>query len=137
MRTLITGSPKTGKTTLALELAEKSGVRHFCTDPQNHPSVPAGVSGTPVGLDWSECSLWVAQHWLELPGSWVIEGVAVPRALRKWHAEHPDAPPPCDSLLVLVHTHEPLTPRHAKMSQDLHGVLDELRDWLAPVLRYV
>jgi hypothetical protein len=96
--------------------------------------VPAGVPGTPVGLDWSACSQWVADKWLTLPGPWVIEGVAVPRALRKWHAAHPDAPPPCERLLVMVECHEALTPRQAKMSQDLHGVLDELRDWLAPVM---
>lgn len=87
-----------------------------------------------MGLEWSECSLWVAQHWLELPGPWVIEGVAVPRALRKWQALHHGAPPPCDRLIVLVECHKALTARQAKMSQDLHGVLDELRDWLAPVM---
>lgn len=130
MRTLITGAPRTGKTTMALEM----GVRHFCTDPQDHPAVPAGVPGTPVGLGWSDASLWVAEHWLELPGPWVIEGVAVPRALRKWQFLHPDAPPPCDRLIVLTETHEALTERQAKMSNDLHGVLDELREWLAPVM---
>lgn len=135
MRLLITGAPRTGKTTMAIELTEPGMAgRHYCTDPQDHHAVPAGVSGTPVGLEWSECSLWIAQHWLELPGPWVIEGVAVPRALRKWHALHPDAPPPCDKLVVLVECHEPLGKRQLKMSQDLHGVLDELREWLAPVM---
>lgn len=131
MRILITGAPKTGKTSMGIELA-KSGKRHLCTDPQD--LCPAGVTGTPAGLDWSACSLWVAQHWLELPGPWIVEGVAVPRALRKWRKEHPGLPPPADRLIVLLGTYEALTPRQDAMGVSLHKVLDELGEWLAPIM---
>jgi hypothetical protein len=132
MRTLITGAPKVGKTTMALEIARMR--RHLCTDPQD--LCPAGVAGTPLDLGWSECSLWIAQHWLELPGPWVIEGVAVPRALRKWRALHPDAPPPADELIVLTEQRQALEPGQKRMGTALHSVLDELHEWLAPIMVY-
>lgn len=133
MRTLITGAPRTGKTTMGMFYAEQ-GIRHYCTDPRD--LCPAGVPGTPVGLGWSECSQWVADKLLELPGPWVIEGVAVPRALRKWHAAHPDAPPPADRLIVLTEQHEALTARQDAMGVGLLAVLADLGDWLAPILVY-
>lgn len=36
-----------------------------------------------ISLGWSESSL-AASFWFDEPGPWVCEGVAVPRALRKW-----------------------------------------------------
>ena len=139
-RTLITGAPRTGKTTMALSLTKahvpsvfkRDQLRHFCTDPQH--LCPAGVNGTPPELDWSACSQWVCDKWLSLPGPWVIEGVAVPRALRKWQAAHPNEPPPCDQLIVLTEPHEALSQRQEAMGIGLLSVLADLGDWLAPVL---
>lgn len=134
MRRLVTGAPRTGKTSLGIKLAQGEGMRHLCTDPQD--LCPAGVAGTPLGLEWSACSEWVARHWLELPGPWVIEGVAVPRALRKWRAMHPDAPPPCDELIIMSEPFMALTTKQLAMGDNLHSVLDEMADWLAPVLKW-
>lgn len=132
MRTLITGGPKVGKTSMGLQLASEQSARHLCTDPQN--LCPAGVAGAPLDLSWSENSLWVAHHWLELPGPWVIEGVAVPRALRKWQSLNEGKPPPCDRLIVLTEPHQALTTGQQGMTTALLSVLHDLEGWLAPVL---
>lgn len=132
LRTLITGGPRTGKTTMGLELAARDGRRHLCTDPQD--KCPAGVAGTPLDLSWSECSLWVAQKWLDLPGPWVIEGVVVPRALRKWQALNEGKPPPCDKLIVLTEQHQAQTQGQQAMQKALLDVIHELEWWLGPVL---
>jgi len=129
-RILITGAPRTGKTTLARKMSLDLGLSHWCTDPNR--LCPPAVGGSPDDLDWSECSEWVAQHWIGTHA--IIEGVAVPRALRKWRALHPDEPPPVDRLLVLSQQRERLTKRQEAMGTALLDVLDELGDWLAPVL---
>jgi hypothetical protein len=136
MRTLITGGPETGKTTLGMRLAAERGCRHLCTDPQD--LCPAGVAGAPLDLSWSENSLWVAQHWLYLPGPWVIEGVAVPRALRKWQSlEREGAPPPCDELIILTTPHTELGAKQEQMTAALLSVVEDLMWWIAPVTRWM
>ncbi len=72
-KVLILGGPKTGKSTRAQGM------------------------GTPVlntdhlrDRGWGEDSAEVAQ-WMNKPGSWVIEGTAVVRGLRKWMTQNPDA----------------------------------------------
>lgn len=79
-RVVIAGGPRSGKSTLARELAAYSGT-HF-------------LRGTDelMGLGWSESSL-VASDWFDRGGQWICEGVVVPRALRKWLARVPDVPP--------------------------------------------
>lgn len=81
-RILITGHPWTGKTEHARSLS---------------PAFRDTDSTIPLG--WSEGSAEVAT-WFNAPGPWVICGVAVPRALRKWMAA--SAGKPCDSVIVLV-----------------------------------
>ena len=81
MKVAITGGPKTGKTTLS---AEYEHVRH--TDDLIH-------------LGWSEAStaisLWFDDHEVQ-----TIEGVAVPRALRKWLRANPSGKP-CDRVIYM------------------------------------
>lgn len=134
-RLLVTGAPRTGKSTLAYKLCPNDSI-HLCTDPQRLCTTPGAV-GTPDELGWSEASQWIADKWLTKPGPWIVEGVAVPRALRKYLAANgPDAPPPCDKLIVLVDPHEALTPNQAAMGDALMQIIDDLYDWLAPVLEY-
>lgn len=80
---LIAGVPRAGKTTLAEWVSLKTGfcVRH--TDDM-------------ADREWSEASL-VASTWLDAPGSSIIEGTAVPRALRKWLARSSGRP--CDIVV--------------------------------------
>lgn len=110
-RVVIIGWPKTGKTTLAAALG---GGRS--TDEVAH-------------LDWSEASEAVS-HWFDEPGPWIIEGVAVPRALRKWRDSHPDAAPPVDHVVYLRGPRENISDEQAAMGKGLDTVMEEIGDWL-------
>lgn len=79
-RVLVAGGPRVGKSTLAFRLATSSAVPVFGSD-----SLIGAYS-------WSDASAEVAK-WYSLPGPWIIEGVAVPRAIRKWLASHPTGSP--------------------------------------------
>jgi hypothetical protein len=74
---VIAGGPLVGKTTLADVLAHGRKIRH---------------SDDSIHLGWSEASEEVAT-WLDYPGRWIVEGVATPRALRKWLKYHPKGRP--------------------------------------------
>jgi len=67
VRLLITGGPKTGKTTLA----------------NNFKGCPVYHTDDLIELGWSEQSRQI-MRWLNKPDPWVIEGVAIVRSLRKW-----------------------------------------------------
>lgn len=110
-RICITGGPRTGKTTRADASGGIAGaVRH--TDDL-------------VGLfGWSECSAIVAT-WFDVPGPWIIEGVAVPRALRKWLVAHREGRP-CDVVLLLETPRCPLTDGQATMTKGLMTVWSEI-----------
>ena len=71
-RVAIAGVPRSGKTTLGGEGAKS-------TDDL-------------MGLGWSGASE-AASGWFDEPGPLAVEGVAVPRALRKWLAAHPTGRP--------------------------------------------
>jgi adenylate kinase family enzyme len=89
-RTIILGSPKAGKTTLAKELlltaAPGTFLWHLDTLIASHA--------------WSEQSE-VACAYLDSPVPWIVEGCAAGRALRKWLARHPTGKP-CDTILRLT-----------------------------------
>lgn len=116
-RILITGWPRAGKTTLAETFVRRGGgyfVRH--TD---------DLIGR---LDWSAASAEVAK-WLEEPGDWVIEGVSVARALRKYRDAHPGEPLSCDRLIYLRTPHVELNARQAGMGKGVDSVMSELEPW--------
>jgi hypothetical protein len=112
-RIAITGWPKTGKSTLA---AKMGGGRS--TD-----------DTIEMGLDWSAGSAEVAT-WFDKPGPWIIEGVAIPRALRKWKEAHPGERPPIDKLIVLSTPHVPLNTGQTGMGKGIDKVLAEIMPWL-------
>ncbi len=131
------GGPGCGKSTLARERAKQLGVLVLCTDTPEQARATgrnqdAGVLYAPssLGNDWSGLSAFIAEDWLELPGPFVIEGVALVRALRKWHAAHPGSPPPCDQILWCEIPH--ITLGHGQLSMltghdtMLQGLMD---DW--------
>lgn len=92
-RIIVLGGPHCGKTTYALKLARERGL-----------SAPRHTDDLIGKHDWSGCSAEVAR-WFDLPGPWLIEGVACARALRKWLASHPRGKP-CD---VIVPMHKVVT----------------------------
>jgi hypothetical protein len=92
MRILIAGGPKTGKTTLAEKLREELGLKE--------PDIFCGHDEELVGkMDWSAQSAEVAT-WFDTPDPWIIEGVSVGRALRKWLKAHPEGKP-ADRVIYL------------------------------------
>lgn len=121
MRIVITGWPGSGKSELARELGSK-----LCITPRATDSLVRTH-------DWSAASL-VVSTWFDEPAPWIIEGVAVPRALRKWHARNPDSDPPFDRLIVLPHPDEAqrlaMKPGQITMGRGHDTVLRELEEWL-------
>lgn len=83
-------------------------------------------------LGWSEASL-AASYWFDESGPWVIEGVAIPRALRKWHERHPDKPPPVDKVIKLTRKYRELAPGAVSMGKGIDKVMDEIMPWLKQV----
>lgn len=115
-RWCIAGVPRAGKTTLAdTQAADYNGVVLHTDD-----TIPLG---------WSEASAEVAT-WFDRPGPWIIEGVAVPRALRKWLAANPEGKP-CDHVLFLGTAREDLTGGQRTMAKGVITVFREIEAELA------
>lgn len=132
-RIVITGGPKTGKTTLANHLA----LGGTFTDGRTGPGRTRGPGMKAVRhtddlihLGWSEASQ-AASLWFNEPGPWIIEGVAAVRALRKWHAQHAFQPPPADRVIFLTETFEEPTPGQRAMAKSCETMLRDIEPWLA------
>lgn len=109
MRVAIAGVPKAGKTTLAEQL---DGLK-LATDALIHDH------------DWSGASQ-AASEWLDLRcADLVLEGVAVPRALRKWLARNSEGKP-VDRVVWLGSPREELTPGQATMAKGCATVWREI-----------
>lgn len=85
-RILIVGGPRIGKSTLSLVLQERLGISvlHKSHDVED--------------LGWSQSSD-AAALWFSEP-EWIIEGVQMARALRKWLAANPGQPLDCDIIYL-------------------------------------
>jgi adenylate kinase family enzyme len=114
-RILIAGWPRVGKTFLAAQLAASSGARVLHTD---------DLIATHA---WSEASR-VASAWLEDPGPWICEGVAIPRAIRKFLERNASAP--ADLLYWSATPREDLTPGQITMGKGCDTVWAAVRDEL-------
>jgi adenylate kinase family enzyme len=114
-RLAIAGLPRAGKSTLAAKLGVERGIGPRSTDDL-------------IGLGWSQASETAAE-WFDARGPLIVEGMGVPRALRKWLASRNGCP--VDELMWLGRPHEHLTPRQLGMGKGalsvLNGILDELR----------
>lgn len=112
MRIAIAGGPRTGKSTLAKALSNIQGVQVYPTD-------------SIIKTDWSETSQ-LASTWFDTAPTFIIEGVAVPRAIRKWLARNPTGKP-CDKLYWLAPAYVPLTKGQEAMSKGCFTVFKEIR----------
>ncbi len=102
-RIAIFGAPKTGKTTLSSTVTDRSVIH---SDDWMH-------------LSWSDASTALVQHCNAVETPYVVEGVAIPRALRKGLL--------VDAVIQLTKRYEALTPAQNAMSKGLQTVF---REWL-------
>lgn len=114
VRLLIAGVPRSGKTTLSAELESKHRCAAMHTD---------DLIGK---LDWSEVSRHVAEDWFTRAGPWVIEGVAVPRAIRKWFRDMRRTDAPCDRLIWMPVPRLELSAGQRAMAKGCISVYDEV-----------
>ena len=117
MRVVIAGSPKAGKTTRALALAERLGatVRHTDTLISTHAR----------GEDAAEVARWFGER-----GRWIVEGVTAARGLRTWLERNPSGKP-CDEVVVLRQPLVQLTAGQAAMAKGCETVWREIAPKLA------
>jgi hypothetical protein len=111
LRIVIAGGPRTGKTTLAASL----GLPVFHTDDL-------------IPLGWVAAGA-AAADWIDQPGPWVIEGVTVARALRRWLKRHDGAP--CDLIAFLARPAIPRTRGQEAMAKGCAKIFSEIAPLLA------
>ncbi len=114
-RILIAGVPRAGKTYLAERLARERGLTVQHTDDL-------------ISMGWSESSEAVSV-WMEEPGPFVLEGVSIPRALRKWLLAH-ETGIPADVMFWGATPREPLSKGQAAMGKGCETVWAQVRDEL-------
>ncbi len=141
-RILIAGWPRAGKTTLAAKLNRKNAleklpvIEHPGNDSIAFFEIKLGRIGE-IGTviyhtdalivthDWSAASQKVSELF-DAPGPWIIEGVAVGRALRKWLARNPEGKP-CDVIYYLREPRVELTRGQITMGKGSDTVWREIQ----------
>jgi len=110
-RIVIIGGPRVGKSTLSQKLRDELGIANLrCSDDVKH-------------LGWSESSEF-ASKWFDDQGDWIIEGVQMARALRKWLAANPDKTLDADILTL----HQPYEARLRGQESMTKGVFTVFRE---------
>lgn len=124
MRLCITGGPKTGKTTLALKLANPGAEGPL--DPSLPSQIPLIHGDDYLSLGWSESTDHLAVL-LQMSEPWIMEGVQIPRAIRKALKNDPDTKP-CDKLILLVTRRDGEHPKQGQesMRKGIQTVLAEI-----------
>src|SRR6185369_15748021 len=111
-RLVIVGGPHVGKTTLSERLSVEYGITN------NHHSDDV------KHLGWSDSSEF-ASKWFDEPGDWIIEGVQMARALRKWLAANPGKPLDVD-VVTLSNPFDTLLKGQESMAKGVFTVLKEI-----------
>jgi hypothetical protein len=135
-RIIIIGGPQCGKSTYALSLNKPV----FCGDPRSLVKRPVdGVTYLPEHLSWSAGSDFIANNWFKQKGPYVIEGVSIVRALRKWKKNHSVVRSmPCDRIIYIVNKHPSVQrlPGQDAMEKAVLTVWNEIRNYYAPITNY-
>jgi len=113
MRLAIAGPPRSGKTTLAEGFDDVATV--YSTD-------------SLIELGWHEASATAAE-WFDVPGSIIVEGMATPRALRKWLKANPTGKP-VDAVVWIRTPKVESTRGQIAMGKGARTVLDEITEEL-------
>jgi hypothetical protein len=121
MRILVTGYPNSGKTTIAKLLAATG---------EDHNIIPMSTDSLiDKTSEWSELSE-IASNWFDKPGPCIIEGVAVPRAIRKWRTRHPRGKPPFDIFVFIRRPLAGYLPGQVAMAKGIETVMLGLWTWI-------
>ena len=118
-RTAITGAPKAGKTRYADR--NHPGALHIDLLRDEEP-----YASMAHDEQWSAISQHVADK-LATPGPVTIEGVQVPRALRKALRDRPDQKPVDEVLIIERAGARTMTKDHGAMAKGAMTVLKEIR----------
>jgi hypothetical protein len=111
-RIIILGGPRVGKTTLSQRLKETLGIQTLhASDDIKH-------------LEWSESSAEAAK-WFDESGSWIVEGVQMARALRKWLLANANKPFDAD-VISLDKPYEELSTGQQSMTAGVQTVLGDI-----------
>jgi hypothetical protein len=62
---------------------------------------------------------------MDAPGDWIVEGVSLPRALRKWLAANPTGKP-CDKIVFMAAPRIELIPGQVSMAKGIWKVWNEI-----------
>lgn len=119
MKIAIAGIPKSGKTTYADKMGNDYGdlaLKVYHTD---------DLIGQ---VEWSELSQQVST-WFNNEGDFIIEGVAVPRALRKWLANNEEGKP-CDKVIWMGKAKIELSKGQLTMGKGCVKVMKEIKQEL-------
>lgn len=133
MRMCIIGGPQSGKSTLST----KYNIPVFCADPISLvKNKVKGVTYLP-NMRWEDQSEYICKNWFSMGGDWIIEGVGVIRALRKW-LNYSDTPP-CDNILFIRNSHpsiNELLSGQKAMYKSIDSVWLEIYKNYAPITNY-
>lgn len=122
-----------GKSTLAA----RTGLPHYCTDPKSLARNQSDKTNyLPEGLKWGDDSEYIANNWLTMQGSWVIEGVGAVRALRKWALKYP-VTMPADKIIVIKGHADAVTDGQFTMGKSVSKIWNDISNTFAPITQYI
>lgn len=128
MKHIIMGGPRSGKSTYAREL-RRQGIPTYCTDPLSLvKDQEEGVTYLPEGLDWSDTSQYIADHWFDLPCSLCVEGIASVRALRKYLDQHEGRLPDYYRLVMFNRQYGELLEGQRRMGLSVQTIWKDTRN---------
>lgn len=115
------------------------GVPVYCADPKNLvKDVLDNVTYLPEGIDWAAQSHFICNNWFQMDGDWVIEGVGVVRALRKW-INYYDSKPPCYNIIYIKNYHPAageLLDGQESMTKSIESIWNEISHHYDSITEY-
>lgn len=119
-RVIVVGGPHTGKSTLSERLQRELGIATLHCSHDLEDLFPATNKES-----WSQQSDH-ASKWFDEGGDWIIEGVQMARALRKWLKANPAKPLDAD-ILLLDKPYGSLLQGQQSMQKGVHTVFQEIQ----------